>query len=387
MTEKLYYEDSHMRDFSARVLSCHKNGEYYEAVLDRTAFFPKGGGQLADTGYIDKIEVVDVYEKENVVYHVVKECLEKGKEVVGQLNWDERFYKMQHHSGEHIVSGLVHKKYGFDNVGFHMGSDAVTMDFNGTLTKEQWKEIEMDANLAVWRNVPVLQHFPDEKERTHFQYRSKMEIEGQVRIIEIPNYDMCACCAPHVLRTGEIGIIKFTGIQNYKGGTRVSMLCGYDALRDYIAKADTMKEIAVMMSIKEHQVLNEVIQLREALYASRVKEADLEKRLLSYKVDEFGENKKLVVVFEEDLNGIAIREMANLLLEKKHELVAVFSGHDEQGYRYVIGSHKEDARQIASMLNEQFDGKGGGKKEMVQGSLRGMQSKITEALTEWKERA
>lgn len=383
MTEKLYYEDSHMSDFSARVLSCHKDGEYYEAVLDRTAFFPKGGGQLADTGYIDGIEVVDVYEKEQVVYHLIKEELAIGKEVIGKLNWDERFYKMQHHSGEHIVSGLVNRKYGFDNVGFHMGSEAVTMDFNGTLTKEQWNEIETEANYAVWENIPVIQHFFDENEKIPFQYRSKIEIEGQIRIVEIPNCDVCACCAPHVLRTGEIGIIKLIGVQNYKGGTRVSMLCGHAALCDYVEKANVVKEIAVSMSVKEHQVLREVEMLRKELCEAKTKEAELERSILQQKAEKFGSNQDMVIVFEEGLTGNLIRDLANYLIEKNHKIVSVFSGNDLDGYRYVIGSRTEDVRMVAAMLNKKFDGKGGGKKEMVQGALAGTQSKITEAIKEW----
>ena len=224
MTEKLFYEDSHMITFLATVIACEKAGDYYEAVLTRTAFFPEGGGQYADTGRIDGVEVVDVQERQGLIYHKLSEPLELGKEVEGTIDWEERFSKMQQHSGEHIVSGLVHRTYGYDNVGFHMGKDAVTMDFNGVLTREQLKEIEKKANEAVVKNIDIQVLYPTKEQLEKIEYRSKIEIDGQVRIVEVPGYDTCACCAPHVKKTGEIGIIKLVGVQNYKGGVRVSTL-------------------------------------------------------------------------------------------------------------------------------------------------------------------
>ena len=238
MTEKLFYEDSHMITFSAVVQACEKVGDYYEAVLDRTAFFPEGGGQLADTGVLDGVPVLDAQERESLIYHLLEKPLEVGKTVEGKIDWEERFSKMQQHSGEHIVSGIVHALYGYDNVGFHMGADAITIDFNGPLTKEQLQDIEYRANQAVAWNLEVQVHYPTKEELANIKYRSKIEIEGQVRLVTVPGHDACACCAPHVKRTGEIGIIKLIGLQNYKGGVRVSMLCGFRALADYEAKSD-----------------------------------------------------------------------------------------------------------------------------------------------------
>ena len=378
MTEKLFYEDSHMITFLATVIACEKAGDYYEAVLTRTAFFPEGGGQYADTGRIDGIEVVDVQEREGRIYHKVQSPLEVGKVVEGWINWEERFSKMQQHSGEHIVSGLVHQTYGYDNVGFQMGKDAVTMDFNGVLTKEQMKEIEKKANEAVVKNIDIQVHYPTKDQLENIEYRSKIEIDGQVRIVVVPGYDTCACCAPHVKKTGEIGIIKLVGVQNYKGGVRVSMLCGFRALADYDEKLESVKSIAVMLSAKEKEIAEEVGRLKEELESQKGKIAELQRKVLTYKVKELEDNQEVVIVFEPELTGSAPRELMNLILAKGTTVAFVFAGNSLEGYRYVIGSKTQDTRIYAKALNEKFQGRGGGKPEMVQGSLWGNEMEIRE---------
>ena len=378
MTEKLFYEDSHMITFLATVIACEKAGDYYEAVLTRTAFFPEGGGQYADTGRIDGIEVIDVQEREGRIYHKMPSPLEVGKVVEGWINWEERFSKMQQHSGEHIVSGLVHQTYGYDNVGFHMGKDAVTMDFNGVLTKEQMKEIEKKANEAVVKNIDIQVLYPTKDQLENIEYRSKIEIDGQVRIVVVPGYDTCACCAPHVKKTGEIGIIKLVGVQNYKGGVRVSMLCGFRALADYDEKLESVKSISVMLSAKEKEIAEEVGRLKEELESQKGKIAELQRKVLTYKVKELEDNQEVVIVFEPELTGSAPRELMNLILAKGTTVAFVFAGNSLEGYRYVIGSKTQDTRIYAKALNEKFQGRGGGKPEMVQGSLWGNEMEIRE---------
>lgn len=386
MTEKLFYEDSHMITFSAIVEACESKETYYEAVLNRTAFFPEGGGQYADTGVIDGIKVLDVHEREGIIYHKMEAPLEVGKLVEGAIDWEERFSKMQQHSGEHIVSGLVNAAYGYDNVGFHMGRDAITMDFNGVLTKEQLKEIEQKANEAVVKNLDIEVIYPSKEELEDITYRSKIEIEGQVRIVRIPGYDTCACCAPHVKKTGEIGLIKLIGVQNYKGGARVSMLCGFRAIEDYEEKSESVKRISVMLSAKEAEVADEVAKLKEEIASQKGKLFEMQKAILKYKVNDIPKNQELVILFETDLDGNAPRELMNLVLEKNVKVAAVFAGNDYSGYRYVMGSKTVDMRPFAKTLNEAFQGRGGGKPEMVQGSLCGSEEQIREALKLCKEK-
>ena len=376
MTEKLFYEDSHMITFSAVVEACEKVGEYYEAVLNRTAFFPEGGGQFADTGVIDGVKVLDAQEKEGIIYHKMEAPLEVDKQVEGAIDWEERFSKMQQHSGEHIVSGLVHAAFGYDNVGFHMGTDAITIDFNGVLTKEQLKEIEKKANEAVVANLDVQVQYPTKEELANIKYRSKIEIEGQVRLVTVPGHDACACCAPHVKKTGEIGLIKLIGLQNYKGGVRVSMLCGTRAIADYDEKSESMKQLSVMLSAPETEVVQEVQRLKEEISGYKFEMAKLQQKILEYKASLYEGVQDLVVLFDSELEGNAPRELVNLILEKHVKVAAVFAQTGENQYRYVIGSRVMDVRPFAKILNEKFQGRGGGKPEMVQGSVTGTEAEI-----------
>lgn len=387
MTEKLFYQDSHMTTFSATVLACDRTGETYEVVLDRTAFFPTGGGQYADTGVLGNVNVLDVEEKSGIIYHRTDAPVVVGSRVTGTIDWDERFSKMQQHSGEHIVSGLVHETFGYDNVGFHMGKDAITMDFNGAISREQLADIEWRANEAVVKNLDIVELYPSEEELQGMVYRSKIEIEGQVRIVEIPGYDRCACCAPHVKKTGEIGIIKLTGIQNYKGGVRVSMLCGFRALLDYNEKAKNVRQISYMLSAKEAEVAEEVQRLKDEVAAKKQEIAELQKEMLEYKVAGLPEGEPCIVLFEEQLEGNSLRELMNLVLQKGTGVAAVFAGTQVSGYRYVIGSREKDVRTIARQLNEKFEGRGGGKPEMVQGQLMGNAQAIREEVVLWSKEA
>ena len=195
--------------------------------MDQTAFFPEGGGQAGDSGFLEDVEIFDTHEKQGIVWHYAKAPLDPGAQVLGRIDWDKRFSRMQQHSGEHIVSGLVHARFGYDNVGFHLGEQEVTLDFNGNITKEELVEIELEANKAVFANLPVQISFPSREELAFLEYRSKIEIEGQVRIVTIPGIDVCACCAPHVKLTGEIGLIKLTGVQSHRGGVRVNICLLY----------------------------------------------------------------------------------------------------------------------------------------------------------------
>ena len=303
-------------------------------------------------------------------------ALEAGKTVTGKINWEERFEKMQQHTGEHIVSGLVHERFGYNNVGFHLGSDYCTMDFDGTLTKEQLREIELAANQAVWKNIDIVVTYPSKEELANMDYRSKIEIEGQVRIVTVPGYDVCACCAPHVKKTGEIGMLKLVNMVNYKGGERITMLCGVRALKDYEAKDANGKEISALLCAKELEIADAVHHMKEEQTALKSKVADLSGKLLAYRAKEIPVDIPIVTVFDADLSGNEPRELMNQLLERGAKIVAVFAGNDSDGYRYVIGSRETDVRPMSKNLNASFQGRGGGKPEMTQGSLKGKEVEI-----------
>ncbi len=392
MTEKLFYLDSHLREFTAAVTACRPCGKddgrekaesgdagKYEVELDRTAFFPEGGGQYSDKGVLGGARVLDVREKDGHIFHITDAPLETGEQVTGKIDWEERFMKMQQHTGEHIVSGLVHGKYGYNNVGFHLGSEDCTMDFNGELTEKDLLGIEREANRAVWENLEVQVLYPTEEELEKMEYRSKIEIEGQVRIVVIPGYDVCACCAPHVKHTGEIGVIKLTNVQRYKGGVRVTMLCGIRALLDYEKKQQEAGKISAMLCAKENEIAGAVSHLREECSALKYELGEKEKKITLMKAQNIPDDAAVVCEFVEEGNMDSMRLLMNSVLEKDRVLCAVFGGNDEDGYRYVIGSRKADVRALAKEFNAAFDGKGGGRPEMVQGTANGKSS----AMREW----
>ena len=376
MTEKLFYTDSHLQEFTAEVVSCRPCDNGYEAVLDRTAFFPEGGGQAADTGVIDGIRVYDVQEKGEQIFHYLEGELEEGKTVTGQIDWDKRFSRMQQHSGEHIVSGIVHARFGYDNVGFHLNDELCTLDLSGPLTKEELREVENAANEAVFANVPVQISYPSKEKLKTLDYRSKIEIDGQVRIVTIPGYDVCACCAPHVYFTGEIGLIKLVQSQNYKGGIRITMLCGRRALKDYQQKEESVKAIMGSLSAKEELIAEAVERVKEECTQLKSELAETRYQILEAQAEKIPEGQKKVCIFDSKLSGNESRELMNLVLKKGTEVCAVFAGNEESGYRYVIGSETEDVRPYSKILKEQFDGRGGGKPVMVQGSVNGSEEAI-----------
>ena len=376
MTEKLFYTDSHLQEFTAEVVSCRPCDNGYEAVLSRTAFFPEGGGQAADTGVIDGIRVYDVQEKGEQIFHYLEGELEEGKTVTGQIDWDKRFSRMQQHSGEHIVSGIVHARFGYDNVGFHLNDELCTLDLSGPLTKEELREVENAANEAVFANVPVQISYPSKEKLKTLDYRSKIEIDGQVRIVTIPGYDVCACCAPHVSRTGEVGMIKVISCDRHRGGCRMTIQCGDRALEDYRKKQDGVTAVSVALSAPPEKVGDAVLHMKEQMDKIRMKLNQMQASYLAGKLEEIKADDKFVCLFEEELDNIAVRNFVNDACERCQGICAAFVGTDEDGYRYIIGSSSTDVREFAKKLNEAFSGKGGGKPEMVQGSLKGSRSEI-----------
>ena len=399
-TEKLYYTDSHLTVFSARVLRCDslEDGRF-AVVLDRTAFFPEGGGQLADTGTIGEARVLDVHEKNGEILHFVTSALPEQAEVPCMLDREQRLRRMQNHSGEHVFSGLVHSTYGYDNVGFHMGESCMTIDFSGELTWEQVLSIEHRANEIVRENRPIRTFFPAPEELASLEYRSKLELTENVRIVEIEGVDRCACCAPHVSFTGEIGMIKALSCERHRGGVRIEVVCGMDALENFNARQQSVTEISNLLSAKRGEVsdavehlLAERDELKFALTAAErrltaaladtVPETDGNLLFLNYSAVSLNgspEAQKTADTSTDILkNDVAQRELVNLLVPKCSDMAAVFAGSDETGYRYVIGSAHTDLRAKAREINAALSGRGGGRPEMIMGSCTATASVIQE---------
>ena len=384
MTEKLYYQDSHLFTFEAAVLDCRKEKKGYSVVLDRTAFFPEGGGQLADTGVLGGVRVLDVHERGGEIRHYTDAPLEIGAHVEGFVDAEQRLRRMQNHSGEHILSGLVHNAYGFDNVGFHMGAECMIIDFSGELTWEQLTELETRANEVVRQNIPLHIWFPDVNELQSLEYRSKLELTENVRIVEIPGVDRCACCAPHAERTGEVGIVKILDSQRHRGGIRVSVVCGLDALEDYRARQESVTEISRALSAKRGEVTRAVQRVLNEQQSMKERCDALSLALIRFMAEAEPETVGNILVFDATLGEIAQRELVNRLMEKAGGFAAVFCGSNEDGWRYIIGSKRLDLRAMSREINAAIQGRGGGTPQMIQGSARADRAEIEAGLRELK---
>ena len=311
MTRKLYDLDSHRRDFSATVLRCDPDGARYAVVLDQTVFFPEGGGQPADTGVLGGARVLDVQLLPDAIVHYTDAPLAPSAQVRGQIDWPQRFRRMQSHSGEHIISGLIHKEYGFDNVGFHLGEDAITMDYSGELTWTQLMHIEQLANEAVYRNVPIRAEYPAPEQLAHMEYRSKLDLKEDIRIVTVEGYDVCACCAPHVSHTGEIGAIKFTSLMRHRGGVRVTILCGSDAEADYREKSAQVAALSAQLSVRQADVVPAVQRLLDEIAQRKAAAAELERRLNAQRLQLLRETPGSICVIDRFDDPVAMREFVN----------------------------------------------------------------------------
>ena len=379
-TERLYYIDSHLFDFEATVLDCRETETGWAVLLDKTAFFPEGGGQPSDTGFIDSIPVTDVQEQGGEILHFCGQALPVGDHLPCRVEREQRLVRMQNHSGEHIVSGLAHRLYGCENVGFHMGEDCMTIDFDRELSWQQLMEVETLANQAVRDNLPVLCSFPEGEALKHLEYRSKLDLTENVRIVEIPGIDRCACCAPHVARTGAIGLIKILDAERHRGGVRLSLCCGMLALQDYRIKQENIAAISQALSAKRHETAGAVARLLAEQQKAKERIAALSMELARLKAESCPATGGNLCVFDNVLDEVALRELVNLLMEKCGGIAAAFSGSDETGYRYIMGSHRVDLRRCAKEINCLIDGRGGGKPQMIQGSAAADAGRIRQAM-------
>ena len=377
-TIKLYDENAYLSEFSATVMECQKENGAYKILLDQTAFFPEAGGQKSDTGVIGDAEIFDVQIENENIYHYANSPLNTGEQLKCKINFDERYKKMQIHTGEHIVSGVMHSLYNLSNVGFHLGSDEVTLDFDAVLSREQLDKAEELANEIIYKNVPVICYYPDKNTLATLDYRSKKELEGDVRIVEIEGYDKCACCAPHVSRTGEVGIIKLTHFEKNKGGTRITMLCAKDALRDYREKYRNVAEISALLCAKADDtadavrtLLNEKSELSGVITNLKHTVCDLKAEGVEASAEPF-------IFFEDNFNIPDMRNLVNRIITKRPN-VFIFSLSRENEYNFVCGGN--NMKKWMQLFTERFGAKGGGSDKMIQGTLYTTKTEIQDFIS------
>ena len=378
MTEKLYYIDSHLREFTATVISCTEEKGRWLAALDRTAFFPEGGGQGGDIGTLGDANVTDTHERSGVILHYCDRPLPVGETVSGRIDWTVRFARMQIHSAEHLVTGNAHRLWGCENVGFHMTEHSAVLDFDRELTAAQLTELQTLANEAVWANLPVNILYPTAEELQHIEFRQKKELSGQIRLVEVPGIDRCACCAPHVSRTGEIGLILLTDMTRHRGGVRITMTAGRSALAEAAglgASADALSQLFSAPRGALPQAAERILTEMEKLKAAN---AEMERRYVTLLAGATPPVEgDLYLFIPGDFSSPAMRILAEALRDKCGGVAAVFAGDDNANWRYVLSAQSIDLRPWAKEFNTALLGRGGGSAGMVQGSVVASQREIT----------
>lgn len=374
-TRKLYYEDCHQQTFTGRVLSCDPVEGGWAVTLDATAFYPEGGGQPCDLGTLGSVHVLDVQEQGRQVVHLCDGPLTPAETVEGCIQWQRRFDLMQQHSGEHIISGIVYARYGYHNVGFHMGAELITIDFDGPIPAEDLPEIEKLANEAVWKNLPLQCWFPSEEELARMTYRSKRALAWPVRIVQVPGFDDCACCGTHVAFTGEIGLIKLLSCVKFHQGVRIEMVCGGRALELLTKVYQQNKQVCQAFSAQLLETGAAARRMNEQLAAEKYRATGLQQRLFAAMAASYtgaGD----VVCFEPGLENTQVRELADQIAETCGGVAAVFSGTEERGYAMSLVSRSQNVKELGAALTQAFSGRGGGKEGFFQGSVKGSEQAI-----------
>ena len=374
-TEKLYYADPFLKTFTATVLDCQPGKNGFIVTLDRTAFYPEGGGQPADQGTLDGAAVTDVHEKNGVVLHNVDSAVEIGKTVTGVIDWGRRFDHMQQHSGEHICSGLICERFHCDNVGFHMGADIVTIDFNADIPWEELLEIEAQANQYIYEDHPIDIQSHRGAELDAIDYRSKKPLEGDVRIVAFPGADCCACCGTHVLRSGQVGLVKFLSVQKFREGVRIELLCGKRAL-NYLARTwEQAKTIGQRLSVKPVDAAAAVERLEHELSAAKLRCVQMEESVFAAIAQEQA-GRGNVLLFQPPMKPDSVRKLADAAAKTCGGLAAVFAG---EGIHYAYALGRADGQDISAQvkaMNAALHGRGGGRNGFAQGSVEAEQNAI-----------
>lgn len=374
--KKLYYADSHLKEFTATVLSCEQVAQGWQVMLDATAFYPTGGGQECDLGTLGGANVLDVKEQGEQILHLCDAPLETGSVVAGAIDWERRFDHMQQHSGEHLVMGQIYQKFGYHNVGFHMGGHLVTIDLDGPVTWEDLMEIERKTNAVICRNLPVKTWYPSEEELTKIPYRSKKRIPWPVRIVEFGDEDVCACCGTHVKYTGEIGMVKFVSCIKFKEGVRIEMASGQRATKLMQEIFEQNRQVSQTFSAKILETGAAAQKFNEMLQQEKFRSVGLQRKIFAAIADSYA-GRELALHFEEDINPGQVRELADAIAQKA-ETAVVCSGADGSGYAICIISNTRDTRTLGKEVNTKLCGRGGGKPGSFQGNVQATAQQIQE---------
>ena len=373
-TRKLYYEDCMCRKFSTKVLECRAVEKGWQVILDATAFYPEGGGQACDLGTLGGVRVLDVREKGEEIIHLCDGPLEVESAVEGEIDWDRRWDLMQQHTGEHIVSGLIHSRFGYHNVGFHMGADVITIDFDGPIPQEALAEIEKEANRRVWEDRAVRCWYPERSVLPNVPYRTKKQLPWPVRIVEISGTDLCACCGVHVATTGQVGLIKLFSCVKFHQGVRIEMACGGRALEFLSLVYEQNRQVSQAFSAKILETGAAARKMNENLADEKYRASQLQKQILRIQAQSYA-GKGNVVHFAEDLAPGNLRNLAQEIAECSGGVAAVLCEAGDT-WNVCLANPGGDVKELGTRMAKALNGCGGGKAGFFQGSLKASREEI-----------
>ena len=380
-TRRLYYEDCHLAEFTAQVLDCQPRETFWAVILDATAFYPEGGGQPCDTGILGSVRVLETREEGEQVVHVCDGPLAVGYNVTGRIDYAPRFLRMQGHTGEHMISGVIHRLFGYHNVGFHMGSSIITIDFDGPIAMEDAARVEEEVNNLIWQNLPVKTWIPTPEELPNVEYRTKRALPWPVRIVQIPGVDACACCGVHVANTGEIGLVKILSCVKFHQGVRMELVCGGAATDYFTAVLRSARQVSQAFSSPVLEIGEAAQRMNDLLSAEKFRSAGLEKQVFQHIANNYV-NQKNVLHFQPQLSPTGVRELAEQISHCCTGFAAVFSGEDG-AYSYCLACPGGDLRALGKSLTTELNGRGGGKPEFQQGSLKATRTQIEAFFAEY----
>ncbi len=401
MTKRLYYQDSYLKEFKAKVLKKIKRDNQPAVILDETAFYPTSGGQPYDKGFIQGIPVIEVVEEDEEIIHILKEELKEeiNSEVLGKIDWKIRFDHMQQHLGQHILSGALMEMWGSETVSFHLGEEVCTLDIaKRKISEEEVKEAEECTNEIIFKNRPVKCYFVEgEEELKRLNLRKMPEKTGKIRIIEVEDFDLSACGGTHCRATGEVGLIKITKWEKRGEKTRLEFICGRRAWKDYFWKNELIKNISNQLTIKDSELgeaFDRMLEERKKIgkelkdYKEKLQEYEA-KRLIDESSLRDSRIKIINKVFEEE-NFQEVRKLIQKIINLDESVVVLF-GVKKEGAKILFACSKALKYDMNGLTREAakfIEGQGGGAPNFAQAGgkrAEGIEEALNYALEHFQE--
>ena len=405
MTKRLYYQNSYLKEFKAKVLKKIKIDNRSAVVLDETAFYPTSGGQSYDVGVIQDVPVIEVVEEDGEIIHILKEELKEeiNSEVIGKIDWERRFGHMQQHLGQHILSGALMKLWSVETVSFHLGEKVCTLDIaKEKITEEEVKKAEECANEIIFNNKPVKCYFVEgEEELKRLNLRKMPDRKGKIRIIEVENFDLSACGGTHCRATGEVGLIKITKWEKRGEKTRLEFICGWRAWEDYFWKNELIKNISNKLTIKDSKLGEAIDRMLEEQKGIRKELKEFKEKLQEYEakrlIDESSlrdDGIKIISKIFEDKNFQEVRELVQKIINLDDSVVVlagIKSKGEGEGAKILFACSRVLKCNMNELIKEAgkfIEGRGGGTPNFAQAGgkrIEGIQEALDFALTNLKD--